>query len=396
MKHAFVYKARGSLGEVSGVILAERATFARAKLKRMSLRTTSLRYSPYQTIVSGFKKEFDQDELAQFYRYLSRLQKKGIPLASSLSDAVSTVSDIHLKGSIAMMAESASASGVSLSQAMALGGFPERDVNLVRNVEEAGEVDEVLSSMAEEIHRAQGLRRSIRKMLTMPTILFFLIVVLMYAGIVFVAPSIHRFFTEVLTNVPIPRYAVAYYEACAFFNRNLIIGTILYVAAVIGFIFFVRSKYVAGLMQLIGPVRIARLKADYAALWGAFGTLYKAGVHKEEVCLGLAKAAKTDEARHCFGRMASLLRDGRNIDEAVVLARFPLYISNPICAAYRSHSVPNGAKELSEKLIIDVETFSGTATTWIEVAIYIFLAMFVFAFASLSIIPMLLALFSAV
>lgn len=396
MELAYTYKARGHLGEVSGIIYAERIAFARAKLKKMGLKPRSVRIAPIHSLFGTVKKGFDQRELEQFYRYLSRLQEKGVPLATSLSDAVNTVNDIRLKGAIAIMSDAASGSGMTLSQAMMLGGFPTRDADLVRNVEASGGIHKVLASLADEISRAESIRRTIKKLLMMPTFMYFLMASVLYLSIVFMAPRIYGLFKNVLTNVELPDYALFYYESCELFNNNRLIGTALYVGAVIGFAVFTRSDYVKSLIELFKPIRIARQKADYAALWGTFSLLFDAGIHKEEICRGLARAAVTKEAKNCFTRMASFIRDGRDVDEAVTLAKFPLYIVNPVCSAQKSMSLVEGTKDLSEKLIIDIEVFSGRAAFWVEASLYIVVAIFVLFFAMLTVVPLLLSIFTAV
>jgi type II secretory pathway component PulF len=124
--------------------------------------------------------------------------------------------------------------------------------------------------------------------------------------------------------------------------------------------------------------------------------LISAGVHLEEICHGLAKAANTREARMCFTRMGKYVREGREIDEAASSARFPLYVVNPVTAAQRSSTLVEGTRDLSAKLIIDLEEFTNKATNWIQVGMYVLIAGFVMLFASLTVIPMLSAIFSAV
>lgn len=396
MKLAYFYKAYGSNGEVNGLIYAERAAFARATLKQMGLIPASVRVDPIRTIFGKLSGGFNESELEQFYRYFSRLEAKGAPRASSLADAVGTTSDIRLKSAIAAMAEAIGGKGMKVSEAMAIAGFPERDRNLVANVESNAPIDRVLFSLADELRRMQDIKRTINKLLMQPKILFFVAVGLIYANTVYMAPKIYGLFKNVMTSVKLPEYAQSYYEACDLFNANIVVGTGLYVAAVSIVIMVFRSDWIKSIFELLKPVRNARLKADFAALWGSFSLLYSVGVHREEICLGLSNAAMTREARLCFSRLAKYVREGKEIDAAVAQARFPLYIVNPIMAAHRSSSLVEGSKDLAEKLIIDVEVFAGKASSWINILIVLGMAGFVLIFCMLTIIPMMSAIFSAV
>jgi type II secretory pathway component PulF len=396
MNLAFSYKAVGPSGEATGIVYAERGAFARAALRKMGLVPQSVRIAPIQTIFGSFSQKFDEVELEQFYRYFSRLEAKGVPRASSLADAVGTTSDMRLKSALATMSEAIGGSGMKVSDAMKLAGFPARDCNLVANVENNLSIDKVLLSLADELKRVQDIKRSISKLLLMPKIIFFTAIVLFYCNVLFMAPKIYALFKNVMTNVTLPEYALAYYKACDWFNANLVIGTIAYVTGVSLVILALRSDALKSLFELLKPVRIARQKADYAALWGSFSLLFSVGVHREEICRGLSKAANTLEARQCFARMAKLVREGQQIDDAVALARFPLYIVNAVMAAHRSSSLVEGTKDMSEKLIIDVEVFAGKATTWSNVGLTLAVSGLVFLFAMLTIIPMMEAIFSAV
>jgi type II secretory pathway component PulF len=396
MNRAYFYKAHGSSGEVTGVVYAERRAFARSALRKMGLTPKVVRFDPLQSVLGGMSKGFDDAALEQFYRYFSRLEAKGAPRAAALSDAVGTTSDLRLKGALASMSEAIGGRGMKVSEAMSAAGFPERDCNMVANIEDKRSIDTVLSSLADELKRMQDIKRSISKMLLMPKIVLFAAIVLFYMNIVFFSPKFHNLFKNVMTTVELPTYAKAYYEACDVFNQNLIVGSIGYVALILGGVMVFRSDAMKRTFEVLKPVRIAREKADYAALWGSFSLLYDVGVHREEICRGLSKAAATKEARACFARMSQLVREGIQIDDAVVQSRFPLYIVNPVSAAHRSGSLVDGTKELCEKLIVDLDLFSNKATTWINVAITLLLAGVVVLFAMLTIIPMMSSIFSAV
>lgn len=396
MKIAYFYNAVGSNGDVTGLIYAERAAFARASLRQMGLVPTKVRIDPIRTVFGKLSGEFSDSELEAFYRYFSRLESKGAPRASSLADAVSTTSDIRLKSAIAAMSEAIGGKGMKVSEAMEMAGFPERDCNLIANVEKNAPIDGVLFSLADELKRAQNIKRSISKLLMQPKIMFFIAICLLYGNAVYMSPKVYGLFKNVMTSVELPEYALAYYKACELFNANLVIGTALYAVAIAAAVMAFRSEWIKSIFELLKPVRTARLKADYAQLWGAFSLLWHAGVHHEEICLGLSKAATTRDAKTCFARLAKHVREGKGIDTAVAEARFPLYIINPIMSAHRSGSLVEGSKDLAEKLIIDVETFAQKASVWIEILILIGMAIFVLAFCMLTIIPMMSAIFSAV
>lgn len=396
MKLAYYYKAKGALGEVDGVIYAERAAFARSTLKKMGLQPKVVRFAPLRTLFGSFDKGFELAELEQFYRYFSRLEEKGAPRASSIADAINTTSDMRLKASLAVMSEAIGGSGMSVSEAMQAAGFPDRDCHLIRNVEKNVPIYSVLRNLADELRRVQDIKRTIGKLLLMPKLLGGVGAILFYVTVMYVSPRVYRLFSEVLTNVELPDFVLSYYKACEWASQNFLISTLAYVGAVLGVIVLLRSDFIRAALELLKPVRYARLKADYAALWGSFSLLISAGVHLEEICNGLAKAAATREARLSFSRMAKYVREGREVDDAAAAARFPLYIVNPVSSAQRSGSLAEGTRDLSAKLIVDLEDFTGKASTLIQVGTLFLMAGFVMLFASVTVLPMLSAMFSAI
>jgi type II secretory pathway component PulF len=293
MKLAYNYRALGSTGEVKGVVFASRKAFARATLRKMGLEPKAVTFAPIQTLSGSLSEEFDPAQLEQFYRYFARLESKGVARSSSLADAVSTTSDMRLRSALATMNEAITGKGMKVHQAMSMAGFPARDCSLVSAVEDKVTIDKVLLALADELKRIQDLRRSINKMLMMPKVMFFIGVILFYLNLVYAAPKIYTLFTTVMTQVELPEYARVYYEAASQFNKNAVIGTILYVAAVIGLVLLGRSGMLTRFINVLGPVRIARQKADYAALWGSFSLLYSVGEHREEIFRKLAKSATT-------------------------------------------------------------------------------------------------------
>lgn len=397
MKFAYFYTAVGAHGDVSGLIFEERAAFARASLRKMGLVPVKVRIDPIRTIFGKVSGDFNDSDLEAFYRYFARVEAKGNQQrASTLADAVNTTSDIRLKSAIAAMSEAIGGKGMKVSEAMEIAGFPARDCKLIANVEKDAPIDKVLFSLADELRRAQNIKRTISKLLVQPKIMFFVAVFLLYGNTVYMSPKVYSLFKNVMTSVELPDYALTYYKACDLFNENLIIGTSLYIGLVAALVMAFRSEWIKSLFEIIKPIRIARLKADYAQLWGAFSLLYSVGVHREEICIGLSSAAATRDAKACFARLAKQVREGKEIDTAVAEARFPLYIVNPIISSHRSSSLVEGAKDLAEKLIVDVEEFADKASGWVEILILLGMAGFVFLFCMLTIIPMMLAVFSAV
>jgi type II secretory pathway component PulF len=117
-----------------------------------------------------------------------------------------------------------------------------------------------------------------------------------------------------------------------------VIGTILYVAAVAGLVLLSQVAFLSDHQRAWSGTHRAS-EGSYAALWGSFSLLYSVGEHREEIFRKLAKSATTKEARLGFTRMAQLVREGREIDQAIAVARFPLYIVNPVIAGQRSASL---------------------------------------------------------
>ena len=397
MDKAFNYRAKNRSRELmDGVVYAPDADTAYIKLTQMGYTPSDMpTLNPRYTIRNFLTKGFDRKELARFYNSMSKRLRNGRSVPEGLDNAIEFVDDPRLKQSLAMMRQFVQ-EGNSLAAAMKLSGFPPRDVEIIRSTAEAGKSAESLYKISQEIFRSEGLRKSIVSVIRMPIIVLFIMYCAIYGVTVFIAPVMTKFFKSALGNVKLPAFAKAYYDFSAFFVAHVTVATILYIMALIGIVYFVRSPVFKSMLEKIPLVKVIAERSDMANLWTSFAMLYDAGINTEETTKLLASAAARPESRDAFMNMHRLLRSGSSIEVAVVKASFPVYIVRGIQASVSSGDLVGGLEDLCKDLATDVEEYTSKLKDNIQLFATAILSAFVLAFFMVTYYPIISATLSQV
>ena len=138
-----------------------------------------------------------KDEIASFTRQLSTLLRSGIPLAESLGALVEQVTNVRFK---APLAEVRTAVNEGLALADALGKHPklfdELFVSMVRAGEVAGNLDEVLTRLADFLESSQKLKSKVQSAMIYPLVMVVVGAGIMGVLMVKVIPEITSMFTQ--------------------------------------------------------------------------------------------------------------------------------------------------------------------------------------------------------
>ena len=251
----YAYKGLATNGKaLSGVRDAESPKLLRQLLRKDGVLVTSFELSRGGKLAKeanakrgGLSKEVDlggllsgvkKTEIATFTRQMSTLLRAGIPLAESLGALVEQVSNMRLKTPISEV-RTAVNEGQSFADALAKHPklFDELYVAMVRAGEIAGNLDEVLTRLADFLENAQKLKSKIQGAMIYPMVMLIVGTGIMSVLMIKVIPEITSMFVQSGKTLPLnTRILIA---TSGFFGRYFLW---LLIGLIVGIILFVRWK----------------------------------------------------------------------------------------------------------------------------------------------------------
>jgi general secretion pathway protein F len=150
-------------------------------------------------LIGGVKKS----EVATFTRQLSTLLRSGIPLAEALGALVEQIPNIRFKTPVAEV-RSAVNEGSSLADSLAKHPklFDDLYVSMVRAGEVAGNLDEVLTRLADFLEASGKLKSKVQSAMIYPLVMMVVGAVIMGVLMVKVIPEITTMFTQQGKTLP--------------------------------------------------------------------------------------------------------------------------------------------------------------------------------------------------
>jgi len=151
-------------------------------------------------LFGGVKKQ----EIAAFTRQLSTLLTSGIPLAEALSALVEQIENVRLKVPVGEV-RTAVNEGSSLADALAKHPklFDELFVSMVRAGEVSGNLDEVLTRLADFMDASQKLKSKVQGAMVYPIIMIVIGTVIMSILMVAVVPELTKMFGQRGKTLPL-------------------------------------------------------------------------------------------------------------------------------------------------------------------------------------------------
>ncbi len=220
-------------------------------------------------------------EIAAFTRQMSTLIKSGIPLAEALGALVDQVTNVRFKTPLSEVRTNVN-EGMSFADALAKHPklFDELFVSMVRAGEVAGNLDEVLTRLADFLESSQKLKSKIQGAMIYPIVMLVVGVVIMGVLMVKVIPEITSMFTQQGKTLPWNTRLLIWFSS--FIGKNILW---LFLGTVIAIVIFLQwkgskdgkptwHKFVLGLPvlgQLIRTINVGRFART-------LGTMLQAGV----------------------------------------------------------------------------------------------------------------------
>ncbi len=220
-------------------------------------------------------------EIASFTRQMSTLIKSGIPLAEALGALVDQVTNVRFKTPLSEVRTNVN-EGMSLADALAKHPklFDELFVSMVRAGEVAGNLDEVLTRLADFLESSQKLKSKIQGAMIYPIVMLVVGVVIMGVLMVKVIPEITSMFTQQGKTLPWNTRLLIWFST--FLGKNILWLILATIVAIVIFIQWKGSKdgkpawhrFVLGLPvlgQLVRTINVGRFART-------LGTMLQAGV----------------------------------------------------------------------------------------------------------------------
>jgi general secretion pathway protein F len=254
----YAYKGVASNGKsVSGVRDADTPKLLRQLLRKDGVLVTSFELSKggkaakeQNAKKGGLSRDVDlggliggvkKVEIAAFTRQMATLLRSGIPLAEALGALVEQISNVRFKTPVAEV-RTAVNEGSSLADALAKHPklFDDLFVSMARAGEVAGNLDEVLSRLADFLENSQKLKSKIQGAMIYPMVMVVVGAGIMAVLMIKVIPQITQMFVQQGKTLPINTRMLIW--TSTFIGRNLLwlfLGTIV---GIVLFLRWIRSK----------------------------------------------------------------------------------------------------------------------------------------------------------
>jgi general secretion pathway protein F len=249
-----------------------------AKAKEVAAKSRGLsRQVDLGGLVGGVRKI----EIANFTRQMATLLKAGIPLAETLSALTEQVTNVRFRTSLSEV-RAAVNEGANLADALAKHPklFDELFVSMVRAGEAAGNLDEVLTRLADFLESAQKLKSKVQSAMVYPMVMLVVGVIIMVVLMAKVVPQITEMFVTGGKTLPLNTRMLIW--SSDFIGGNilwLLIGSVL---AVVLFLKWSNSEDGKPLwhrvilnMWVVGPLARSLNVGRFAR---TLGTMLKSGV----------------------------------------------------------------------------------------------------------------------
>jgi len=217
----YAYKGVGASGKTtSGVRDAESPKVLRQALRKDGVSVTSFELSRGGKLAKeqnsrrgGLSRDVDlggliggvrKVEIAAFTRQMATLVKAGIPLADTLGALVEQITNVRFKAPVSEV-RAAVNEGSSLADALARHPklFDELFVSMVRAGEVAGNLDEVLTRLADFLESSQKLKSKIQSAMIYPLVMVVVGALIMAVLMIKVIPNITSMFKQQGKTLPL-------------------------------------------------------------------------------------------------------------------------------------------------------------------------------------------------
>ena len=206
----FIYSAQSSSGkQESGTIIAADKSDAIAKLREQKLRPMSVKEKPKSAFMAGMGGGVKIDDLSRFTRQFAAMTSAGLPLVQCM-DILGGQSDVPALGEALKQASMDIQGGNTLAESLRKHKkiFNDLYCNMIAAGEASGNLDGILTRLAEYQEKSSKLQRKIKGAMMYPIILSVICIGATGILLTFVVPAFAEMFTEMGGDLPLPTQIV--------------------------------------------------------------------------------------------------------------------------------------------------------------------------------------------
>jgi type IV pilus assembly protein PilC len=205
----YTYKVRDQAGRlVEGTLEAQNEQLVVTKLREMGyvpLRVSAKGRSKMSMEINIGRSKVTLKDVAVFSRQLATMLESGLSILRGLSILAEQTEN---KGFVKVIGEMRLdiERGLSLSQAVARHPkvFPPVYLAMVRAGETGGMLDDVMLSLADTLEKQMELRGKIKSAMTYPIAVFFIVVLILSAMLIFIVPMFEKMYHDLGGTLPLP------------------------------------------------------------------------------------------------------------------------------------------------------------------------------------------------
>ena len=278
---SFSYRAIDEAGQMmSGNIDATNAVDLELRLRRLGLDLITFESIKKSTLMRASK--VSRKELITFCFHMDQLMRAGVPIIDALADLRDTVDNAGFRQIIGTILEDIEG-GLRLSDAMASHpqAFDQVFIALIRTGEQAGQLPEVLSKLAENLKWQDELASQVQKAMMYPIFAGTVILGVVFMLMVFLVPQLGSTMKTLSPNPPAATMALIAVSAVMAKYWYLFLGGPI--VAVVALIAIVKTSdeakfRVDGLMlklPIMGPLITKIILARFSTY---FALMYQSGL----------------------------------------------------------------------------------------------------------------------
>jgi type II secretory pathway component PulF len=371
MKLTWKFTAKKANGKpVTGLVVAESEVFAIARVRKMGFTQAQANLELLQTLLTGFglfmPSDFNLREKARFYETTSRRLKTGGTLKDAFEAAKEYIDDGRLLSAVSI-AVAAQDGGEQAWKAMEIGGFPKRDVMVIKALDQMGGLSSAFRDLAAEVKLRYQTENAISKALSTPKFMATFMYSFVPVIFTFIAPNMNKAFKDMGSRITVPPEIKAFYAFADMVNQSPRLWTVLYVLVGIGFVAVIKSGVLGRIMQnLFKPFRDLSIKSEHAQIWTVYGLMYGANINPVEICTTLRPACKLSETSESLNVMGRRISAGASEVSAVEAASFPRFVVAGYKSAKEGGNLPEGLRTFTEMLNEDVSLLSDKLKDFLE------------------------------
>ncbi len=220
----FSYVARTRTGgQKKGTVTADTRQAATIMLTQQGLKIESITERAARGAnTAKLNRRVKTSDLLVFTRQLSTIVSAGLPLMQGLDILADQTDDPNFSQIIAAVGQEVE-SGETFSDSLRkfTKAFPDLYISMVRSGEASGDLDGVLTQLADYLEASEELKRRIKSAMTYPVVAFSMIILIATGLIVWVVPQFAQIFGALGGTLPAPtRILIAARRAVSSWMRS--------------------------------------------------------------------------------------------------------------------------------------------------------------------------------